>query len=240
MAAHAVIPARRFWTRVAVAPEAGGVGVLLDDRPLRTPAQAPLVAPTRAFAEAVAAEWRAVEGELRPEALPFTRAANVAIDRVAPARSAVAGQIAAYGGSDLLCYRATEPEGLRRRQAAGWDPPLAWAAAALGAPLRLAEGVVHRPQPPASLAALRAALEAEDAFTLTALHEIAAVTGSVVLALGVARGTWSAEAAWRLARIDETWQAEQWGEDAEAAAAAARLRADLMRAARMLEMLAPG
>jgi chaperone required for assembly of F1-ATPase len=233
-----VIGRRRFWTEVAVAPAADGFEVRLDGRPLNTPAQAPLRLPTRALAEAVAAEWRAVEGDLRPEALPFTRAANVALDRVPQTRAAVVAAVAAYGDSDLLCYRAAAPAALRRRQAAAWDPPLAWAAAALGAPLATAEGVIHRPQPPASLAALRASVAAADDFALTALHELVALSGSLVLALAVARGALDPVAAWALARLDETWQAELWGEDAEAAAAAARRRAAFLRAARMLEMLA--
>ncbi len=230
--------ARRFWTEVAVTAEADGFGVLLDGRPLRTPAKAALRLPTRAFAEAIAAEWCGMQGALRPGALPFTRAANVAIDRVAPAPRPVVDHIAAFGESDLLCYRATEPEGLLRRQAAGWDPPLAWAAASLAAPLVTVEGVVHCPQPVASLAALRAAVAAENPFALTALSELTTLSGSLVLALAVARGALAADAAWDLAQIDETWQAERWGVDDEAAAAAARRAEDFRRAARLLEMLA--
>lgn len=230
--------ARRFWTEVAVAPEADGFGVRLDGKPLRTPAGAALAAPTQALAEAVAAEWRAVEAAVRPEALPHTRAVNVAIDRVAAARAAVAAQIAAYGASDLLCYRAAAPEALRLRQAEGWDPPLAWAAATLDAPLVAVAGVMHVEQPPASLAALAAAVAAEDAFALTALHELVTLSGSLVLALATRRGALAPAAAWDLARLDEIWQAEQWGEDAEAAEAAGRKRADFLRAAGMLELLA--
>lgn len=234
-----MIGPRRFWTEVAVEPEADGFGLRLDARSLRTPAGAALRVPTRALAEAIAAEWRAVEGEVRPEALPFTRAANVAIDRVGPAPGPVADRIAAYADADLLCYRATEPAELRRRQAEAWDPLLAWSAAELGAPLLAVDGVTHRDQPAASRAALRAEAAAFDAFALTALYELVTLSGSLVLGLAVARGVLTAEAAWELSRIDETWQAEQWGADDEAEAAAAGRRTDFLRAAQLLEMLAP-
>ncbi|MBP7243012.1 ATP12 family chaperone protein [Amaricoccus sp.] len=230
--------ARRFWTDVAVAEEPDGFGVRLDGKPLMTPAGRRLAAPTRAAAEAVAQEWSAVEGAVRPEAMPYTRAVNVAIDRVAAAREAVAVQIAAYGESDLVCYRASDPEALRRRQAAAWDPVLAWAEDRLGARLVPVEGILHHAQPQASLDALRDAVGTEDAFALTALHELATLSGSLLLALAVRHGALPAEEAWTLARLDETWQAELWGEDAEAAEVAARRREDFLRASRLLELLA--
>lgn len=228
----------RFWTDVSVAPVAGGFGVRLDDRPLRTPAKAELVAPTRALAEAVADEWRAVEGRIDPTAMPVTRAVNVAIDRVDDAREAVIDAIAAYGETDLLCYRAEGPEGLRLRQQEGWDPALDWAEAELGAPLLRIEGVMHFAQPPASVAALRAAVAEMGPLELTALNDLVGLSGSLVLGLAVARGARRADEAWTLSRIDETWQAEVWGLDAEAEAAAERRRLDFMRAARLLDLLA--
>lgn len=231
-------PRRRFWTDVAVVPEEDGFGLRLDGRPLNTPAQAPLRAPTAALAEAIAEEWRAVTDQLRAEGLPFTRAANVAIDRVAPAPEPVVSAIAAFGETDLLCYRATGPEGLRRRQSEAWDPILVWSAQALGAPLIAVAGVMHQEQPPHSLDALRAAVGAHDAFALTALHELVTLSGSLVLGLAVSRGALAPEVAWELSRVDEVWQSELWGEDAEAAAAAARRRADFLRAAKLLTMLA--
>ncbi len=233
-----MIAPARFWTEVSVAPVADGFGVRLDDRPLRTPAKAELVAPTRALAEAIADEWRAVEGRIDPTAMPFTRAVNVAIDRVGLAREAVVDAIAAYGETDLLCYRAEAPEGLRLRQQAAWDPALDWAEAEFGAPLLRIEGVMHFPQPEASVAALRSAVDGHDAFALTALHDLVALSGSLVLGLAVARGARTPEDAWDLSRIDETWQAEAWGLDAEAEAAAEIKRLDFMRSARLLEMQA--
>jgi chaperone required for assembly of F1-ATPase len=230
-------PRRRFWRAAQVQPEAGGYGVALDARALRTPEGAPLAVPTAALAQAIAAEWEAVDGEIRPERLPLTRAANSAIDRVARRREAVVEGIADYGHSDLLCYRAAEPATLAARQAAGWDPWLQWSAQALHAPLIAVTGVMHEPQPAPSLAALRAAVAEEDAFGLTALHELVSLSGSLVLGLAVARRALGAAAAWELSRIDETWQAEQWGLDAEAEAAAEARRADFLRAEAMLALL---
>jgi chaperone required for assembly of F1-ATPase len=230
---------RRFWEHASVAEEGEGFGVRLDARPLRTPAGVPLAVRTEALAAAIAAEWDALESEIRPERLPLTRAANVAIDRVAWNRDAIVAAIAEYGGSDLLCYRAAGPAGLADRQAAGWDPWLLWSARSLHAPLVAVTGVMHVAQPPASLAALRAAVAAEDAFGLTALHELVSLSGSLVLGLAVARGALDAAEAWELSRIDETWQAEQWGLDPEAEAAAAVRRDDFLRAAR-LHVLASG
>lgn len=236
-----MIAPRRFWTEVTIEPEGGDFGLRLDARPLRTPAKAPLRVPTRALAEAVAAEWRAIAEEIDPAALPFTRAVNAAIDRVARDPAPVIDAVAAYGATDLVCYRAEAPEGLRLRQAAGWDPLIAWSAAALGAPLLTTFGVIHVAQPPASLEAMRAAVASGDAFALTALAELVALAGSLVIGLAVARGARTAKAAWDLSRIDEIWQADQWGSDDEAETSAALRRNDFLRAAHLLEMLAePG
>lgn len=235
-----MIAPKRFWTEVHVAETPGGFGIRLDARTLRTPAKAELVVPTRALAEAIAAEWRAVEGEIRPEALPFTRAANVAVDRIAADPGPLVAHLAAYGETDLLCYRAEAPVGLQARQAAAWDPALAWAARDLGAPLAVTEGVAHRAQDPASLAALHAAVGAHDAFALTALSELVTLSGSLVLGLAVARGALGAPEAWAAARLDETWQEEQWGVDDEAAEMARVRENDFLRAATLLELLADG
>src|SRR5690606_30351144 len=140
---------RRFWSEATVVPADGGHAVHLDGRPLSTPARAPLVLPTADLARAVAAEWQAVEGEVDPAAMPFTRTANSALDKVAPMRAEVARLVAAYGATDLLCYRAERPEGLVRRQAA-WDAPLDWAADELGVRLRITRGVMPIPQDPAA------------------------------------------------------------------------------------------
>ncbi len=228
---------RRFWTRAEIAPADGGWAVLLDGRPLRTPARAALSAPTRAAAEACAAEWAAQGDTVEPDAMPITRALNSAVDRVRPMRAAVVAEVAGYGAADLLCYRAPSPAALVARQAAAWDPWLDWARARHGAALVCAAGVVHVEQPPASLARLQAAVNAYEPAPLTALHELVALSGSLVLGLAVAEGALPAAQGWALSRLDEAWQAEQWGEDAEAAEAAARKGADFAAAARLMELL---
>jgi chaperone required for assembly of F1-ATPase len=224
-----------FWSAVAVTD---GNGITLDGRALRTPGKAPLILPSRALAQAVAAEWVAQRVEVDPLTMPLTRIANSAIDRVAPQAAEVASLIAAYGESDLLNYRATGPEALVARQAAGWDPVLAWAAQALAAPLRSGQGIVHIPQDPRAIAALAALTRALDPFRLAAFHDLVAISGSLILGFAVAEGHLAPESAWALSRIDEDWQAEQWGQDAEAAEAAARKHADFLTAARFFSLCA--
>lgn len=220
--------AKRFWTEARTEPAPGGHAVLLDARPVRTPAKSPLIVPTRALGQAIADEWNAQEGKVDPTSMPLTRAANSAIDKVTPQREEVVGLIAAYGDDDLLCYRATGPEALVARQAAEWDPVLEWAARALGAPLRVTSGVMHVEQPGPSLAALSARVAALDPFGLTALHDLVGLSGSLVLGLAVIEGHLETDRAWELSRIDEEFQAERWGRDPVAAdAAKARHRAFL-------------
>ncbi len=231
---------KRFWEAAAVTEEPGGWGVRLDARPLNTPAAARVVVPARPVAEALAAEWEGVGETLDPRAMPVTRAVNVTIDRVAGARAEVAAAIAAYGEADLLCYRAPHPPELVARQAAAWDPLLDWAAEAHGARLLCAEGVMHVAQPPEALARLAAAVEALDPWRLTPMHELVTGSSSLVIGLAVAAGRVGAEEGWRASRIDEDWNLEQWGEDAEAAAQAARREADFLSAARLMALLESG
>lgn len=231
-------PVKRFWSRAHVVPDGRQFSVLLDSRMLRTPAKAPLLLPTQALAEAVAGEWDAVETVVDPDALPLTRAANSAIDRVGPAHDAVVTSLTSYGESDLLCYRAEEPEALRTRQAATWDPLLTWAATELEAPLRITTGLMPHPQPSASLAALRKALASFDAFALTAVSDLVTISGSLVLGLAVARGRLDAAEAFEISRVDENWQNAQWGTDADEAIVVARRLRDVCRAARLLDLLA--
>ncbi len=228
---------KRFWREVTIEAGAGGFAIRLDRRPVRTPAKSPCLLPTRALAEAVAAEWAAVEGEVDPGAMPLTRTANSAIDRVIPEREAVAAVIAAYGEADLICYRAPHPQALARRQADAWDPLIAWVAQALGTHLVAVEGVVHVAQPPESLARLDAAVRAHGAWELTALYDLVSISGSLVIGLAVSHGRLDAGAAWPLSRIDEDWQIEEWGEDGEATALAERRRAEFVNAARLLELV---
>lgn len=222
---------KRFWKAATAEPCDGGFTVRLDGRPVKTPAKTPLVLPTLAMAQAIAAEWDAQEGLLRPETMPATRAANSALDKVAPQHDAVVEEVARYGGSDLLCYRAEGPAELVARQEAGWGPWLDWAAQSLAAPLHVTTGIIHVAQPPESLARLRAAVAQASPFQLAALHDLVAITGSLVLGLALARGCLTADSAFDLSRIDEHWQAEQWGVDEEAAALDAARRQALRDAA---------
>jgi chaperone required for assembly of F1-ATPase len=224
--------AKRFWTDAIAEPCDGGFTVRLDTKSVRTPLKAPLVMPTLAMARAIAAEWQAQTGKIDPATMPCTRAANSAIDKVAPQYDEVVAMLAAYGGTDLLCYRATGPEALIARQAEAWGPLLDWAAQALDAPLQATAGVMHIPQPDLSLAALQAQVARLTPFQLAAFHDLVAISGSLVLALAVIHHRLTAAQAWTLSRIDEDWQAELWGEDEEATAMAALKRAAFLQADR--------
>ena len=229
--------ARRFWKAAAVEPAGEGWQVTLDGRPVRTPGKLPLILPTRALADAIAAEWDAQSEAIDPNAMPLTRAANSAIEKVAPQFQAVADMLGDYGGTDLLSYRAAHPPALAARQAAGWDPLLDWADATMGARLAVTQGVIPIPQDAAALARLRARLDALDPWELTALHDLVTLPGSLVLGLAVFDGRLSADEAHALSRIDEDHQAEAWGRDDEAeVAAAARLEA-LRSSERLLALL---
>ncbi|ODR98642.1 ATPase [Methyloceanibacter methanicus] len=227
---------KRFYKDVTVSDEDGHAAILLDGRPVRTPGKAHLAVPNAALAEAIADEWRAQGEEIDPHTMPLTKLANSAIDGVEGQEAAVVDDIVAHAGSDLLCYRASGPEGLLALQTQHWDPVLAWAADALGAPLSLAEGIVHVTQPEASLAALRGQIEALNAHALAALHVMTTLTGSALLPLAVARGELSPEAAWEAAHVDEDWQIGQWGEDAEARQRRQNRKRDFEAAARMLAL----
>lgn len=232
--------ARRFWKASAVRPAGQGFEVLLDDRPLRTPGKLPLLLPVEALARAVAQEWDAQADVIDPNTMPLTRAANSAIEKVTPQFSDVAGMLADYGGTDLLSYRADQPAELARRQAEAWDPLVDWAATDLRAPLRITHGVIPVAQDPQALARLRAHVGALDIFGLTALHDLVTLPGSLVLGLAVIRGRIDAAEAFRLSRIDEDFQAEQWGRDDEAMAAAESRRAAMLVAERLWHLSRTG
>ena len=222
--------AKRFWKDVSVTETDGGFAVLLDTRRVQTPGKQPLIVPTAPMAQAIAAEWAAQDGDIKPLTMPVTRAANSAIERVRPQKPEVAAMLAAYGETDLTCHRATSPAELAARQARGWDPVLAWATGTLGAPLVPTAGVLPVPQPQTSLDALLAHVAALDEFRLTALHDLVTLSGSILLGLAVAHRHLDPQTAWTLSRIDEDWQIEQWGEDEEATEAAALKRAQFLQA----------
>jgi chaperone required for assembly of F1-ATPase len=200
---------------------------------VRTPAQRILAAPTRAVAEAIAAEWQVQGDVVDPSTMPLTRLANAIIDGVADRPQPVAGEIAKYLSSDLLFYRAASPAGLVERQHRHWDPVLAWAAQVLGARFALAEGVVHVAQPEHAIGAARAAIP-EGPWPLGALHAATTLTGSALLALALAHGKLSVEEAWQAAHVDEDWNMEQWGRDTPALERRAFRFAELKAAAVVL------
>ncbi|WP_340109294.1 ATP12 family chaperone protein [Pikeienuella sp. HZG-20] len=228
---------KRFYKIAEAAPAEAGWTVTLDGRPIRTPAKAGFFAPTRALAIAAAEEWMAQEERVNPAEMPITRAVNTAIDRTGPEHGAVVEIVAAYGGTDLVSYRAEAPEALRARQAAAWDPLVDWAASTLDARLVVTTGVMPTLQPEDGRRNLAAAVAAHDAFRLTALYDLTALSGSLVIALAVAAGRLPAAEGWRASRIDETWQEEQWGRDAAAAEIAARKERDFLAAVRLLALL---
>ncbi len=226
--------AKRFWKTATAEACEGGFTVRLDGRAVKTPAKAAFVVPTLAMAQAAAAEWDAQTGEVKPDTMPVTRAANSAIDKLSVQFDEVVGLLAAYGETDLLCYRATGPEALVARQAAAWDPLLDWAARDLGAPLTATAGVIHIAQPSESLSRLHALTAAFDRFQLAAFHDLVAISGSLVLGFAVARGHLSADQAFEISRIDETWQAEIWGVDEEAALLEVARKQAFLEAARFM------
>ena len=225
---------KRFWKHVAVDAERG---VLLDDRPVRTPGRNPLLVPSAALAEAIADEWRAVTDDIDPRAMPLTGLTNAAIDRVSPDPEGFAAGLAAYGESDLLCYRAKGPLDLVERQAALWDPPLDWARDRYDVHFEIATGVMHRAQPDTTIERLGAAIAARPAFELAPLAPITTITGSLVLALALAERAIPADAAWAATNLDEDWQAEKWGLDDLAIGARETRQRDFEAAVQFLSLV---
>lgn len=223
---------KRFWKSAEVVSADGGYTVALDGRGIKTPAKAALVVPTKAMAEAIAAEWDAQEKEVDPETMPVTRSANAAIDKVTAQRREIVDLIAEYGGSDLICYRAEAPAELVERQARAWDPLLDFAARELRAPLEKTTGIVHRAQPADSLVALHRRVSDLSAFQLAAFNDLVSLSGSLVIGFAVAARYAPAESLWLMSRIDELWQEEQWGADEEATKAATIKREAFLQAER--------
>jgi chaperone required for assembly of F1-ATPase len=224
---------KRFYEKASVREDNS---VVLDGKSLKTPRGVALDLPARSLAEAIAEEWRAQGEEIDPQSMPLTKLANTAIDGVTPRRDEVIAEIVAFAKHDHLCYRTDKPAELARRQSEAWDPLLDWAAERYGAPLMTVHGVTSVAQPASSLAALRRAVEAFDPFALSALHVIASICGSLVLALAVAARRLSAEEAFALSQVDERFQAEKWGLDSEAEMRAKRLERELVTAARFMDL----
>ena len=228
---------KRFWTEAAVVEAGDGFGIALDGRPVKTPARLALAVPTRGLAEAIAEEWRASGETVDPRAMPLTGLANAAIDRVAADPAMFAADLARYGESDLTCYRAEGPEPLVARQAESWDALLDWARRRYDVDFTCTSGIVHTPQPDDTVVKLAHAVAVLDPFRLAALSPLVTIGGSLVAGLAVLDQAVPPETAWEAVSLDDRWQAEQWGEDAEAAAALDNRRRDFLAAARFLELL---
>jgi chaperone required for assembly of F1-ATPase len=228
---------KRFWKEVAIEREGEGWSIKLDTRSVRTPARANLMVPTEALAGEIAEEWRSVGQSIDPRAMPLTGLANAAIDRVAPERQAFAGGLAKYAEADLACYRSEWPPELVARQAKSWDELLAWARRRYDVDFSTTSGLLHVPQPQATIERLSHEVAALDPFQLAGLSPLVTTGGSLVAGLAVLEKALVPGAAWEAVSIDDRWQLEQWGQDAEAATALKNRRRDFLAAARFLELI---
>ena len=228
---------KRFWKDVTVERADGGWDIRLDGRPVRTPARAALAVPMEALAAAIAEEWRSVGETIDPRAMPLTGFANAAIDRVAPDPKLFAQGLARYAEADLACYRAEGPRALVARQAESWDSLLAWARRRFDVDFATTAGIVHVAQPAATVERLAHSVETLDPFRLAGLSPLVTIGGSLVAALAVLERAMTAEEAWTAVSLDDRWQLEQWGADAEAETALENRKRDFLAAAEFLEML---
>lgn len=231
--------AKRFWKTTQVEPVSDGFQVLLDGRLVKTPGKKPLVLPTQELAHAIAQEWDEQADLIKPATMPCTRSANAAIDKVTEQFHEVASLLSAYGDSDLLCYRATTPQSLIDRQSSLWDPLLEWSATALNAPLEKRSGVMHQPQSAEVLDRLDKRVRVFNVFEMTGFHDLVGMSGSLVLAFAVVQRHLSADEAWAFSRLDEIWQAEQWGADEEAESQNVLKMKEFLHAARFFAMSHP-
>ena len=228
---------KRFFKNAEVAEAESGFGIALDGRPVRTPGRALLAVPSNMLAEAIAAEWNGQGDTIDPRSMPLTGLANAAIDRIAPDAEAFARSLAIYGESDLTCYRAEAPQALVERQAASWDALIAWARRRFDVDFEIVCGVMHRPQHETTLRQLSQAVAARTPFELAGLSPLVTVSGSLLIGLALAEGATDLETAWAAARLDEAWQAEQWGADAEAEKALEGRQRDFEAGYRFLSLL---
>ncbi len=227
---------KRFWREARVVEAHDGFSIALDGRLVRTPGKRTLVVPSATLADALAHEWNGQGETVDPSEMPMTRLANSAVDGVVVRRAEVVDEVARFGATDLVCYRAIEPAELVERQSASWQPLVDWIATECGIRLRIVAGVVPAAQSRATNDAFHAAVSAVDDFHLTGLHAATAASGSLVIGLALARGRLDAEAAWSSSQLDETYQIERWGEDAAAADRRARLRVDIETASRFMAL----
>lgn len=228
---------RRFWKEVTVEQSAYGLAIRLDGKPVKTPLRAELIVPTKTMAEAVIAEWLAVEEKIDPAAMPMTGFANAAIDRIGPERDVFVAAISAYGETDLFCYRAETGEPLAARQAEVWEPWLDWARARYDVAFNVVEGIMPMPQPPETVARLESAVASRGTFELAAMAKLAHLSASLVATLALVERAGSPSELWTASCLDEIWQEELWGEDYFATKNRNDREREFMQAARFLELL---
>ncbi|MBA3677385.1 MAG: ATPase [Sphingosinicella sp.] len=228
---------KRFYRSASARPSETGFEILLDDHPVKTPARQPLILPIEKLAEAVAQEWNSQGEKIDPRSMPLTGLANAAIDRVSPDPETFARSLSLYGESDLLCYRADNPAPLMARQSELWDPLLVWARRRFDVEFEIIHGIMHRPQPGETLKRLDQAVKTRAPFELAGLAPLVTIGGSLIVALALAEHQVDLDSAWTTISLDEVWQAEQWGEDAEAAKVLGARRQDFAAAHRFLTLL---
>ena len=228
---------KRFYRNAVVQPAEGGYEILLDRRGVKTPARERLVAPGERLGQAIAEEWNGQGETVNPRSMPLTGLANAAIDRIAPDPLAFARSLALFGESDLLCYRADQPRGLVARQSEQWDPLLAWARRRYDVDFEVVTGIMHRPQPEHTVNRLAKAAAARGPFELAALSPLVTVSGSLIIALALSEDEIGLDAGWSAATLDEQWQLDQWGADAEAEKALDARRQEFEAGYRFLKLL---
>lgn len=231
---------KRFYRKAEAVRRADGHGIALDGRSIKTPGKRDLIVPSGPLAAAIAEEWESQQGDLLTQTMPLTRLATTTLDRNAGQRDMIVQQVAKYAATDLVCYRAAHPPALAARQQAAWQPLIDWAVLRYDAPLTVTTGVIPRGQSETSLHAFAAAVAAFDDFGLTALHVATGACGSLVIALALLEGRIDADEAFAASQLDETFQIEAWGEDAEQAARRRALAVEITAAARFMELLRDG
>ncbi|MGB0671547.1 MAG: ATP12 family chaperone protein [Rhodospirillales bacterium] len=230
---------KRFYKRVEVKADANGFGILLDGRPLKTPAKSPFQLPSAALAEAIGGEWDSQDGSIDPTTMPLTALVFTALDRIAPQPTALSEELKRYLGTDLVCYRAERPDDLVAAQVQAWDPLLDWLEERMGVRLAVTSGVLAIDQDAATVARLAELFPLSDPFRLSALSAVTAATGSVVIGLALMLRQLDADRAYQAAFVDELFQAGRWGEDTEAQARRAAIRAELQGAEHLIALLVP-
>lgn len=228
---------KRFYKTIDIGPTDGGFTVLLDGRAIRTPLKTALALPNEGLASAIAHEWAAQSDVIRPASMPLTKHANTVIDRISPQREAVIDEIARYGTSDLICYRADWPSDLAITQADTWDPLVAWANTRFDISLTLTSGILYQEQPSEATNRLYQAVASLTDWELAPLHTLTTILGSLIIALAAHSQHLDAEQAWKAGQLDELYQASKWGEDALAAQARANKKAEIVAAYEFLSLL---